>query len=184
MHAMLFPSWKSAGCGVYLKRVLKLEMERKLSTGIRVERRLKVSVSEAVDWFLSLKSHPERYRFGSHGGFVFTRGGFGEVGALFQTHEWFLGIPLTLHFELTAVNESSFEFRLLRPSLPVWGKFAIESEGPRKALLTLAIGGETWLGQWFIRLPGAKQAIRQQTQREVDHIGESMESEFSSQVLG
>jgi len=175
-----FSSWKSAGCGVYLKRVLKLEMERKLSTGMRVERRLMVSVSQATEWFLSLRTHPERYQFGSHGGFIFTRGDFAEVGAQFQTHEWFIGIPLTLNFELTGVNELSFEFKLLRPSLPVWGKFVIEPEGPRTALLTLVIGGETRIGQCLIGLPGVKQAIRQQTQREVDHIGESVESEFSS----
>jgi len=147
-----------------------------LTTGVRVERYLEVSAAQARNWFLSLEQHPEQYQFDTHGGFIFLRGGFGEVGAHFQTRERFFGIPLTLVFELTAVEELGFCFRLIRPPLPIWGRFGLEPAESGATLLTLAIGGGTQLGRWLVECPGVRQAIRQQIQREVDHIARSMQS--------
>jgi hypothetical protein len=146
---------------------------------IRAEQLLDVPAVQAQTWFLSLEQHPERYEFETHGGFCFTEGCFGKVGARFQTREWFFGVPVSLGFELTEVEELGFTFQLVRPQMPIWGRFEIESVDGDRTKLSLVIDGSACLGRWVIQCPGVKQAIRQQIQREVVHIARSMQSAFS-----
>ncbi|MBN1812772.1 MAG: hypothetical protein JXA14_13130 [Anaerolineae bacterium] len=135
------------------------------------------SATQARQWFLSLKTHPERYQFETHAGFAFTKGNFGEIGARFQTWEQFHGLKINLHFELTETSESHFRFRLLRPPLPIWCTFRlIEKTADNTTNLHLEVGGTTSLGLWFLRLPLIKRNIQKQIQSEVDHIKVSMES--------
>jgi hypothetical protein len=70
-----------------------------------------VSVERALEWFLSLREHPERYQFDTHQGFEFVEGSFGEVGARFRARERFFLLKLPLPFELIQVGESEFWFR-------------------------------------------------------------------------
>ena len=137
---------------------------------------IRVSVDQARRWFMGLERHPERYRFETHAGFAFTQGGFGEIGARFQTWERFFGLRLTLGFELTEVADTRFRFRLFRPPLPVWGAFTIEPADGETVALRLAIGGTSRLGRWFLRLPLIRGAIRRQIRGEVEHIKASMEA--------
>jgi hypothetical protein len=143
--------------------------------GICAEKRLDVSVEQARDWFLGLEDHPEWYRFETHGGFVFTSGGFAESGARFQTEERFFGVPLTLAFELMSVERLSFVFRLIRPRLPVTGQFVIGPQPGDRPVLTLAIEGNTRFGRMVLHCPIVRQSVRQQIQREVDHIARGMQ---------
>ena len=106
---------------------------------IGTESLVNVSASQARGWFLSLKDYPERYRFGTHEGFVFVRGDFGEVGSRFKTREKFPLLKLELLFELIEVDETSFCFRLIRPAgLGIWGAFAVEELSPESVLLRIS----------------------------------------------
>jgi hypothetical protein len=141
---------------------------------ITAETLVQVAAAAARRWFVELETHPERYRFATHAGFTFTRGNFGEIGARFQTRERFCGLPLTLSFELTDVEDTCFRFRLARPPLPVWGAFTIEDAGGETTVLRLAIGGTTRPGTWFLRFPPVRSAVRRQIRSEVEHIKASM----------
>jgi hypothetical protein len=143
---------------------------------VTAETLVQVDAAAARRWFLELETHPERYRFETHAGFTFTRGNFGEIGARFETREQFCGLPLTLSFELTGVEDTRFRFRLTRPPLPVWGAFTIEEAGGETTLLRLAIGGTTRPGAWFLRFPPIRSAVRRQIRSEVEHIKASMSS--------
>jgi hypothetical protein len=136
-----------------------------------------VSIAQARQWFMELEAHPERYRFETHAGFAFdgdSGRGFGEVGARFETRERFYGLPLVLRFELTAVGDAHFRFRLIRPALPVWGAFVLDEAGSGTTSLRLTIGGTSWLGKWLLRLPLIRSAVWRQIRGEVEHIAESM----------
>jgi hypothetical protein len=137
---------------------------------------VEADVDQARRWFLELENHPERYRFETHAGFAFTRGNFGEIGARFQTRERFHGLRITLGFELTEVADTYFQFRLIRPPLPVWGAFVIEQANDATTHLRLEIGGTTRLGAWVLRLPLVNGAVQQQIRGEVEHIKASMEA--------
>jgi hypothetical protein len=138
-----------------------------------------VSVEQARDWFLSLREHPERYKFDTHEGFRFVEGGFGEIGARFTTREKFLLLKLELLFELTEVRRSEFWFRLIRPlQVGIWGKFGIEGTGGKEARLSLDIGSETRAGQLMLRCYPVAVLVHRQIYREVSHIKRSMERTF------
>lgn len=140
---------------------------------ISAEATVNVSVGDARAWFLSLKVHPERYRFATHAGFAFTQGSFGEIGARFETREAFYGLKTTLHFELIDVGESSFRFRLRH--LPVWGTFTIEAQTPHSIRLGLDVGATSRVGRAFLGFPVIKGAVHRQIQAEVNNIKASME---------
>jgi hypothetical protein len=148
---------------------------------IKAEATVNVSIAQARQWFMELGTHPERYQFETHAGFAFTQGGFGEIGARFQTQEQFYGLKLTLRFELTEVGDRHFRFRLIRPALPVWGTFVIEEAPGDNTNLSLAIGGTSRLGAWFLRFPLVRGAVQRQIRREVEHIKASMEVIYSRQ---
>ena len=144
---------------------------------ITAESVVDVSVSQARAWFLSLKDHPERYRFGTHEGFVFVRGDFGEVGSRFKTREKFPLLKLELLFELTEVDETSFRFRLTRPAgLGIWGAFAVEELSAESVLLRLEIGSTSRLGRLALGFYPVAAAIRGQITGEVTHIKASAET--------
>jgi hypothetical protein len=149
---------------------------------IRAQTAIDVGLDEARQWFLDLEKHPERYQFATHAGFRFVQGDFGEVGARFETQERFYGLRLTLRFELSEVGSSSFHFRLLQPSLPIWGAFIIEPCPPDTAdqsngvILHLDVGGTTKLGRRILNLPLVHSAIQRQIQAEVEHIKVSLET--------
>lgn len=132
-----------------------------------------VTPAQAQAWFLSLRDHPERYRFATHAGFRFTHGSFGEVGARFETQERFWGARLTLRFELCEVGAQHFRFRLLAPPLPLWGAFIIAGT-TAPITLRLEVGATTRRGAGVLRLLSG--AIRPQIQAEVDHIQTAMET--------
>ncbi len=137
---------------------------------------VRVDVSEARRWFLELEQHPERYCFETHGGFAFVRGGFGEVGAQFETWEQFYGLRLTLRFELVEIGERAFRFHLIRPPLPIWCAFVIEPRTAGESFLRLQVGGRTVWGRWWLRCPLLRWAIARQIGAEVAHIAASMEA--------
>jgi hypothetical protein len=139
-----------------------------------------VSATQARQWFLSLKTHPERYQFETHKGFAFIKGDFGEVGARFQTWEQFHDLEINMHFELTEIGESHFRFRLLRPPLPIWCVFRLIEKTLDAVDLHLEVGGTTPLGGWLLRLPLVRRTIQKQIQGEVDHIQASMEAVHDS----
>ncbi len=140
-----------------------------------------ISAQSARQWFLSLKQHPERYEFETHQGFEFVEGGFGEVGAQFETREEFLFLNLRLLFELTAVCESQFRFRLVRPlSVGIWGRFDVQELGDKQAQISLEVGSDTRAGQLLLRCYPLNAPIRRQIHREVSHIKTSMERLSSS----
>ena len=141
---------------------------------------INVSDHEARAWFLSLKTHPERYQFETHAGFAFTQGTFGEIGARFETLEAFYGLKIALHFELTDVSESRFRFQLRH--LPVWGAFSIEALAPGSVRLGLDVGANSRFGRVFLRLPLVKSAVRRQIQAEVDNIKASMENIYGGKA--
>jgi len=134
-----------------------------------------VSPHEARRWFLALDEHPERYQSATHGGFVFTKGSFGEEGAQFETRERFAGVCIRLRFRLTKVSEERFAFSLQQPPLAVWGGFEIEPAQGRRSRLSLLIGGASGWARWFLRLPMVRSAVQQQILREVEHVKSSME---------
>ncbi|MBN1934144.1 MAG: hypothetical protein JW934_05750 [Anaerolineae bacterium] len=136
-----------------------------------------VPLERARAWFLSLRDHPERYRFATHEGFAFTQGDFGRAGARFQTVERFLGVCKTLHFELIAVGETSFEFTLLDPlNGQVWGAFILEARSPALSALILNVGAHAPLGARFLRFWLVRLAVQRQIDGEVRHIKTSMEA--------
>ncbi len=144
---------------------------------VQAAAQVNISTSQARQWFLDLRTHPERYQFETHAGFAFTQGNFGEVGARFQTWERFHGLSANLHFELTQTGKSHFRFRLLRPSLPIWCAFRlIERTSDNTTHLRLEVGATTSLGSCFLRLPLIRGTIQRQIQSEVDHIKASMEA--------
>jgi hypothetical protein len=153
---------------------------------IQAQTNVRVSVTEAQQWFLSLKEHPQRYRFATHEGFQFVEGDFGEVGAWFLTRETFLGLKQRLHFELTAVetadafaSRAAFRFRLLKPlGGRIWGEFSIRKAAPGAITLHLDIGASDRLGSVFLRFSPLAAVVRRQVQREVAHIKASMERVF------
>lgn len=138
-----------------------------------------VSVKQARDWFLSLREHPERYKFDTHEGFQFVEGDFGEIGARFKTREKFLFLKLELLFELTEVRGSKLWFRLIRPlRMGIWGSFDIEGAGEQGTRLSLDIGSETRAGQLLLRCYPVAVVVHRQIYREVSHIKRSMEQIF------
>ena len=141
---------------------------------IQAAAQVHVSAAQARQWFLDLETHPERYRFETHTGFAFTQGGFGQVGARFQTWEQFHGLRINLHFEITETSDAHFRFHLLRPPLPIWCAFAIEKIADDVTNLRLEVGGTTSTGVQLLRLPLVIGAIQKQIQSEVDHIKASM----------
>jgi hypothetical protein len=151
---------------------------------ICAEAEVSVSVAQARQWFLSLKAQPERYRFATHEGVTFVAGDFGEVGARFYTREHFVGSRLTLHFELTAVNETrdhaSFRFKLLKPlGERIWGEFAVSEVGAGVIRLSLSVGAATRLGSTFLRFYPVTAAVLKQIRGEVAHIKASMEQIYA-----
>jgi len=142
---------------------------------LRASTGVDASPDEARRWFRALEERPELYQSGTHGGFVFTEGPFGETGAQFETREWLAGIRIRLRFQMTTVGEESFAFRLLAPPLAVWGAFEIESAEDGSSRLSLLIGGENGCAEWFLRLPLIRSAVQQQIRREVSHIKSSIE---------
>jgi hypothetical protein len=151
------------------------------SAVIKTEATLNVSIAQARQWFMELETHPERYQFETHAGFAFTQGGFGEIGARFQTQEPFYGLKLTLRFELTEVGDRHFRFRLIRPALPVWGTFVMEEAPGDNTDLSLEVRGTSRLGAWFLRLPLVRGAVRRQIRGEVEHVKASMEDIYPKQ---
>lgn len=131
---------------------------------------------QARQWFLSLKERPERYQFDTHEGFEFVQGGFGEIGARFKTREEFLFLRLELLFELTAIRQSGFSFRPIRPaSLGIWGRFRTEEIGEARTRLSLEIGSDRCVGRVMLRFFPVAAAIQRQIGNEVSHIKTSME---------
>ena len=114
---------------------------------IRAEAISGVNAHDARAWFLSLEKHPERYQFATHGGFTFTHGNFGQIGAKFQTQETFYKLKATLRFELTSVDTFRFQFRLRR--LPIWGAFIIEERSANVVKLSLHVGASDKAGRVF-----------------------------------
>ena len=148
---------------------------------IKAEEKVHVRIAQARQWFVELETYPERYQFATHAGFTFTQGNFGEIGARFQTWEQFYGLKLMLCFKLTEGGDTHFRFRLIRPALPVWGRFVIEEAPGDTTNLSLEIGGTTRPGTWLLRLPLVRDAVRQQIYGEVEHIKASMEAIYSKQ---
>lgn len=135
---------------------------------------LGVSPAQVREWFLSLGEHPERYTFGTHGGFTFTEGSFGEEGALFETREQFAGVHIGLHFRLTEVGQDHFDFELVQPPLGVEGTFEMTSAEEGGSRLSLLIGSKSGWARAFLRMPLIHGAVLGQIQREVMHIRESV----------
>lgn len=135
---------------------------------------VQVDMQSARAWFLTLKTHPERYQFATHAGFRFTQGSFGEIGARFRTQEHFHGLQFTLRFILTQVEATRFQFRL--EHLPIWGAFTLDPQGAQSTRLQLDVGGNTSVGRCLLRCPPVYQAVKRQIQGEVAHIKTSMET--------
>ena len=147
---------------------------------LRAQDIVSVPVGQARGWFLSLREHPDRYRFDTHEGFEFIEGSFGQVGAVFRTREKLLGLKLKILFELTEVRESEFYFLLARPlSLGIWGRFHIGVDDRDRSRLSLEIGSDTRLGRLVLGLYPVAMAIQGQIEREVGHVKRSMEREFA-----
>ncbi len=139
-----------------------------------------VTMAQARQWFLSLKEHPERYQFATHEGFEFVQGDFGAVGARFKTRERFFLLQLDLLFELTAVRDQAFRFRVLKPGGGrIWGEFRLQAvDNDERTLLSLDIGSETRLGRAVLRFCPVAAAVRRQIAGEVEHIQSSMEATY------
>jgi hypothetical protein len=138
------------------------------------------SLERVREWFLSLDEHPERYEFGTHSGFVFTKGSFGDEGAQFETREQFAGVRIRLRFQLMDVDQRHFTFRLLEPPLAVWGAFEMEPALDSGSRLSLLIDSESRWARGFLRLPLIHGAVLRQIQREVSHIKESLERLYAT----
>lgn len=127
-------------------------------------------------WFLTLSDHPERYRFESHEGFVFTRGAFGEIGSEFYTREKFFGIMIKLRFRISDVKKDVFTLSCLPPLKGSWCRFALAAESPEHTCLTLDVNTERRLHAILLNLPGLRNAIQRQINAEVQHIKASIEN--------
>ncbi len=149
---------------------------------LSAESLIDVSFDQARAWFLSLSNHPERYAFESHKGFTFTEGRFGEPGARFETEEIFLGLKVTLKFELTDVSDDQFSFSVLSPTRGAWGYFRLESQGNDTTRLILAVGSDQAPTRLVLRAPVVHGAIQHQIGSEVDHIKRSMESLYQEET--
>jgi hypothetical protein len=144
---------------------------------ISAQQEVDVTIDEARNWFLSLKDHPERYRFETHMGIEFLEGTFGEAGARFKTREKFLFLTTDLRYELVEVDERSFAFRLLNmPWFHIWGVFRVKERNAHSVLLALEIGASQSLGRSFLAFYPVQNAVNEQVHREVAHIKQSMES--------
>jgi hypothetical protein len=134
---------------------------------ISAQQEVDVALDEARNWFLSLKDHPERYRFETHMGIEFLKGTFGEVGAQFKTREKFLFLTIDLKYELVEVDERSFAFRLLNlPWFHIWGVFRVKERNAHSVLLALEIGASQPLGRSFLSFYPVKTAVDGQVHRE------------------
>jgi hypothetical protein len=143
---------------------------------IQAEAVVSVGIARARQWFMELETYPERYVFETHEGFVFSEGGFGQVGARFATRERFYGVRFSLGFELTGIDERRFEFRVVRPSLPIRGAFSLQEVDVNNTKLCLEIEAANRAGRWILGLPGIKGAIERQIRGEAAHIKASMEA--------
>lgn len=144
--------------------------------------RLNVTLAQTRAWFMALADHPERYHFASHAGFIFTRGRFGEVGALFQTDEVLGGIRMTLKFELTRVRAQQFSFALRHPVRSIHGRFTLAPLSEGRTQLELAVGSPHRGTNFFLRLPVVRGIIQHQIKEEVRHIKESMEALYQEET--
>lgn len=151
-------------------------------TVLKARTRIDVSPAQARAWFMALGDHPERYQFDSHSGFVFTRGRFGEVGALFETQEQLGRIRLTLRFELTRVTARQFDFVLRRPIASIYGRFALGPTCQGRTQLELAVGSPDIGKRLLLHLPIVRSAIEHQIRQEVEHIRKSMESLYQEET--
>lgn len=148
---------------------------------LAVETEVDAPVAGVRDWFLSLEEYPERYAFETHQGFEFAEGGFGEPGARFSTRETFFFLKLRLRFELEAVEDRAFSFRLMRPAcLKIWGQFGIEEAMEGRSVVGLRIGSETRLGQILLRFYPIAAAIHRQICGELGNIRASIEGASDS----
>jgi hypothetical protein len=149
-----------------------------------------VTVDQARAWFLSLRDHPERYRFATHDGVTFVAGDFGQAGARFQTRERFFAnvfarCTWTLRFQVAEVAETAFRFCLLKPAWAgVWGAFILNELGAASVSLRLEIGAATRLGKWLLRWQPVRTAVRRQIAGEVAHIKASMEALYGREGEG
>ena len=150
--------------------------DRNKSDIIQAEAVISVGIARARQWFMELEAHPERYVFETHAGFVFTEGDFGQVGARFATRERFYGVRFSLGFELIDVDERRFEFRVIRPSLPIRGAFSLQEVDVNNTKLCLEIEAADRAGRWILGLPGIREAIERQIRGEAAHIKASMEA--------
>ncbi len=141
-----------------------------------------VTLAQTRAWFTALADHPERYRFASHNGFSFTRGRFGEVGALFQTEEVLGGILMTLKFELTQVTAQQFTFALRHPVRSIYGRFTLSPLSEGRTRLELAVGSPHRGASFFLCLPVVRGIIQHQIKEEVRYIKESMEALFQEET--
>ncbi len=143
---------------------------------------INVSRAQAHGWFLSLADHPERYRFETHGGFAFTRGGIGEIGARFETVETFYGVRLRLRFEVTRVTQDRFCFSLRAPLSAIFGSFSLTPEGTSQTELQLAVGSPNRAKRLILSCPIIHGAIQHQISRETAHIKEAMETLYQEET--
>jgi hypothetical protein len=144
---------------------------------VSAQQEVNVSIDEARDWFLSLKDHPERYRFETHQGVEFLQGTFGEEGSRFKTREKFTFLTIDLQYELIEVGEGLFGFRLVNlPWFHIWGVFRVKELSAHRVVLALEIGASQPLGRSLLTFYPVKMAVDGQVHREVAHIKQSMES--------
>lgn len=140
--------------------------------------RVGVDLERARQWFLDLKTHPERYAFETHEGFTFTRGDFGQTGAQFETREAFHGLRIRLRFELVELGAQSFRFRLLKPPFPIWGAFVLEPVTAGEVVLRLVIGSAGPMGRLVLSFPPIRNAVLGQIRGEVEHIRDAIEATY------
>lgn len=142
---------------------------------ISVRTEVGVTLEQARDWFLSLREHPERYRFATHEGFVFTEGDFGRPGARFYTVERLGGLRRRLEFMLSAVGDTWFEFTLLKPlNGQVVGVFLLSPGDSATTTLALRVGARTAWGAHLLRFAPIRIAVTRQIAAEIRHIKASM----------
>lgn len=139
-----------------------------------------VTLEQARDWFLSLREHPERYRFATHEGFVLTEGDFGRPGARFYTIERFGGLRRRLEFVLSAVGDTWFEFTLLKPlNGQIVGAFLLSPGDSATTTLTLRVGARTAWSACLLRFAPVRIAVTRQVVAEIRHIKASMEALYA-----
>lgn len=146
---------------------------------VRASTGVGVSPDQLREWFLSLGEHPERYAFGTHGGFAFIEGSFGQEGARFETRERFAGVQIRLRFRLTEIGQDRFAFRLLQPPLGVEGIFEMAPAQEEGSRLSLLVGSKSSWTRAFLRLPIIHGAVLNQIRREVTHVRESAEDLYA-----